>query len=249
MQIAAMTFTLALTVILPLGLMLLCRKKGGRWSTFCIGAGTFILFALLLEQIFHSLVLLSPLGGPLQSNIWLYAIYGGLAAGLFEETGRFVAFRFFLKKQTEPVTALAYGAGHGGIEAVLIVGLTMVNNMVLLASAKSGTLTDPYLIATAETLAAIPAGSFLWAAFERASAILLHVALSVLVFAAVHQAKERWLFPVAVLIHAGADALAVLLNSRAPVAVTELAALAVAILAAVFAVKVYQSWHNISEPI
>ena len=241
MQIAAMIFTAVFSVILPLGLMLWVRRKGGRWSAFFVGAGIFILFAMILEQILHSLVLYSPLGGIVQNNIWLYALYGGLAAGLFEETGRYVAFRFFLKKRREAVTPLAYGAGHGGIEAVLIVGLTMVNNMVLLASANSGSLTDPALIEAAEALSAIPAGMFLWAAFERASAILLHVALSVLVFAAVHKPEKRWLFPAAILLHAGLDALSVLLSSRMPVAVTEFAALLYAVLVALWAARVYRN--------
>ena len=241
MKIAAMAFTAIVTFALPLGLMLWYQRKGGRWSSFFAGAGTFILFALLLEQLFHALVLFSPLGGTIQNTLWLYALYGGLAAGLFEETGRFVAFRFFLKKQKEPITALAYGAGHGGVEAVLIVGLTMVNNIVLLAVANSGTALEPSMAAAAEALAATAAGMFLWSAFERVVAIILHIALSVLVFAAVREAKKHGFFVAAVLIHAGVDALAVVLGGSMPVAVTELAVLAVTVLTALFAAKVYRN--------
>lgn len=240
MRIVVMAFTAILTVVLPLGLMLRYRRKGGTWSSFFTGVGVFILFALILEQLFHALVLFSPLGGTIQNTLWLYALYGGLAAGLFEETGRFVAFRFFLRKQKEPVTALAYGAGHGGVEAVLIVGLTMVNNIVLLAVANSGAPLEPSMAAAVETLAATPAGMFLWSAFERVVAIILHIALSVLVFASVREAKKHGLFVAAVLIHAGVDALAVVLGGSMPVAVMELAVLAVTVLTALFAAKVYR---------
>ena len=67
----------------------------------------------------------------IRGNIWLYALYGGLMAGLFEETGRYLAFSFALKKyRAKNVNALMYGAGHGGFEAIVIVGLTMINNIV-----------------------------------------------------------------------------------------------------------------------
>ena len=52
-------------------------------------------------------------------------LYGGLMAGVFEETGRYVSFKWFLKKETRIQDGLSYGIGHGGIEAMLIVGQCM----------------------------------------------------------------------------------------------------------------------------
>ena len=34
-----------------------------------------------MEQLFHGLVLFSGIGAVIQGNIWLYGLYGGLAAG------------------------------------------------------------------------------------------------------------------------------------------------------------------------
>ena len=62
---------------------------------------------MVLERIFHFLVLQSGAGTVIQGNIWLYALYGGLAAGIFEETGRFLAFRFVLRGRQDRITALA----------------------------------------------------------------------------------------------------------------------------------------------
>ncbi len=245
MQTAAIAFTGLLTLALPLGLMLWYRRMGGRWSDFFTGAGTFVLFALVLEQLLHTLVLRSPLGGAVQNTIWLYGLYGGLAAGLFEETGRFVAFRFFLKKHTAPATALAYGAGHGGAEAVLVVGVTMVNNLLLLSMLQSGAITDPAVLSAAQAVAAAPAGMFLWAALERVAAVALHVCNSVLVFVAVRQPGKGRLFCVAVLAHAAVDFLAVVLNATAGVAAAELATVAVTALVACLATKVYQNLQKI----
>ena len=136
-SILAILFTLAFSIAFPIGLMFYFRKKGGKWRTFLIGAATFVVSAMVLESILHNLLFLTPLWPILQGNIWLYGLYGGLAAGVFEETGRFLAIKLFLKNEREPITALSYGIGHGGAEAILLVGVTMVNNLVLAVMASA----------------------------------------------------------------------------------------------------------------
>ena len=111
--------------------MLWFRRRGGKWIAFLTGAVTFILFALILESILHNLLFLTPLWAVFQGNIWLYGLYGSLATGVFEETGRLLAFKLFLKSEREPITALSYGIGHGGAEAILLVGLTMVKEPLI----------------------------------------------------------------------------------------------------------------------
>ena len=239
-SILAILFTLAFSIAFPIGLMLYLRRKGGKWIAFLTGAVTFILFAMILESILHNLLFLTPLWAVLQGNIWLYGLYGGLAAGVFEETGRLLAFKLFLKNEREPVISLSYGIGHGGAETILLVGLTMVNNLVLAAAVSAGGTTDPAVLEQAEQLASTPAGMFLWAAFERFGAIILHLSLSVLVFAAVRAPGKKWLFPAAVLIHAVADFIAVVSNTYLPVAATEIIVLVFAVMAALFARKVYR---------
>ena len=238
-SILAILFTLAFSIAFPIGLMLYLRRKGGKWIAFLTGAVTFILFAMILESILHNLLFLTPLWAVLQGNIWLYGLYGGLAAGVFEETGRLLAFKLFLKNEREPVISLSYGIGHGGAEAILLVGLTMVGNLVLATAVSAGGITDPAVIEIAEQLASTPAGMFLWAAFERFGAIILHLSLSVLVFAAVREPGKKWLFPFAILSHAAADFIAVVSNAYLPVAATEIIILALAVMAALFARMVY----------
>lgn len=52
-------------------------------------------------------------------------------AGLFEETGRFLAMRYVLKKEHGNAhNALMYGAGHGGLEMFVILSLGMINNLI-----------------------------------------------------------------------------------------------------------------------
>lgn len=239
--IAAMVAVIILVITAPLGTMLFLHKRGGTWTIFLIGAGTFILFAMILEQLFHSLVLSSGIGSVIKGNIWLYGLYGGLTAGLFEETGRFLAFRFALRRRQDRTTSLAYGIGHGGIEAFLITGLTMVNNLILGLTYANGRTIPDEVIPAVEALLAVPAGMFLWSGFERLTAMALHTALSILVFASVRTSR-RWLFPTAILIHAVVDFAAVVTNFYLPVAATELLALMLTAVSVLWAARIYKNF-------
>lgn len=238
-MVAAMILVLLLTIAVPLRVMIFLHRRGGSWRTFLVGAVTFILFAMVLESILHNLVLRSGIGPALQGNIWLYGLYGGLAAGVFEETGRFLAFRYVLKNRRDRVTALSYGIGHGGIEAFLLAGLTMAGNLALGIAYTNGAALPEEIVPSIESLLTTPPVTFLWAGVERLSAMTLHMALSVLVYAAVRTKKWR-LFPAAVLLHLAVDFAAVISNAFLPMAATEGLVLLFSVLAAVWAAQIYK---------
>lgn len=236
-----------MTLLLPLGVMFFLRRRGGTWTAFLTGAGTFVLFAMILEPILHDLVLRSPAGVAIQGNILLYGLYGGLAAGLFEEMGRLLAFRFVLKNHPGRITALSYGIGHGGVEALLLVGLTMVSNLILGLSHAAGTPLPEEAAAAAEAILSTPASLFLWSGLERLSAMALHMSLSVLVFASVRTGK-CWLFPAAIGVHAAVNFAAVVSNTHLPVAVTEAVVVLLTALAALWAARIYRTLPLSQEP-
>lgn len=229
-NIAAMLVTLAICLILPIGLCIFWKiKTKAKLSAFFIGCGTFFLFALVLEQILHAVVFAAA-GEVIQGNIWLYALYGGLAAGIFEETGRLLAMRFCMKKSLNRQNAIMYGIGHGGIEAILITGITYISNLVMVIIINSGGL-DAMLAALDESTAAaaytqlsqlwlLSPVSFLMAGVERISAITLHIALSWLVYQAVKGRKPGY-YLLAVGIHFLVDAGTLLLIQVIPVAALE----------------------------
>ena len=108
------------------------KKHQAKLSTILIGAGTFIVFALVLESIVHQIVLKGPSGAIIQGKTLYYALYGGLMAGLFEETGRFLAMKFLLKKEpTETKPGVSYGLGHGGVEMVIVFGISMISTLTM----------------------------------------------------------------------------------------------------------------------
>jgi uncharacterized membrane protein YhfC len=144
---------------------------------------------------------------------------------VFEETARFIAFLFLKRRNYSGVAnALSYGAGHGGIEAILLTGMTMINNLIvsLLANIRilppketfgaSGGITEASINQINDAiriLSRTDSGLFLVAGLERIFAINIHIALSVIVWYSV-MSKKVWLFPLAILLHAAVDVPAVL---------------------------------------
>ena len=223
------------------------KKHNANVATILIGAGVFVVFALVLESLVHQIVLKGPRGAAIQGNVLYYALYGGLMAGLFEETGRFLAMKFLLKKEpTAPKAGVSYGLGHGGVEMMLLFGLSMISTFAMAVMMNAGmtdTLTagvpaeaQGQVTAQLEQIKAATAGEFLLGLWERFSALILQVSLSILVWAAARKGgKWLWLFPVAILLHALVDGIAVILSKSAGMVTVELIIMALAIAVAALA--------------
>lgn len=217
----------------PIALLIYYKRKGADILPFFIGCAVFVLFALILEALMHQLVLkVLPVGEKIMGNTLLYALYGGLAAGVFEETGRYLAFRTVLKKRLgNDRNALMYGAGHGGIEAILLLGFAYISNIVMsvlinagqteLLTAGTAGEAAAQLKAVFETLTATAPWTYLLGMAERAVAITTHICLSVLVWFAAKKPGKGWLFPLAILLHAALDGIMVILAAHLPVAAVE----------------------------
>ena len=210
----------------PMVLLFYYKKRGAQVAPFFVGCGVFVVFALLLESLAHQLVLKRlPVGERIVGSTLLYALYGGLMAGLFEETGRFLAFKTVLKNRLgNDKNALMYGAGHGGAEAVLLLGFAYASNLVMSALINMG-LTDTLtkglsgdllaqMTAIFVTLTDTPAWTYLLAIVERCVAMATHISLSVLVWFAAKKPGKLWLYPLAILLHAAFDGLMAVLAAR-----------------------------------
>ena len=116
LSIAAMVFSALVGIAVPVVLYIVFRKKGANHLPFWIGCITFVLFAFVLERLTLSVVMKTPFWTAVTGNLLLYGIVAGLFAGVFEEAGRFLAFKTVLrKKRGNDQNALMYGAGHGGV--------------------------------------------------------------------------------------------------------------------------------------
>ncbi|MFR3907335.1 MAG: YhfC family intramembrane metalloprotease, partial [Christensenellales bacterium] len=150
----------------------------------------------------------------MQSNLWAYGLYGALAAGVFEETGRLCAFKLFFKKKDDRCEGVMYGIGHGGVESVLVSGLTMISYIAISAIINlSGGMAGLTVLGIGEDTASVLMTAFtgtnpfmyLVSGIERIMAIAFHISMSVLVFAAVKQKGRGWYYPLAIGLHALLD--------------------------------------------
>ena len=196
-------------------------KKKEPFTTVLIGAFAFILFAIALEKPIQNMVIdtSGAIGQFLEARPFLWALVVALFPGIFEETGRLIAFKTVLKNRKNRETAISYGIGHGGMEVMLVLGVTYISNIVysvMVNTGVFGTVVDAVAAETPElleTVSAIPAqlatfsfGTLGLALFERTSAVLFHIGASILVF---YACKDKlWLYPLAILLHTAMDLLA-----------------------------------------
>lgn len=230
---------------------------------FWVGVMVFIAFSRMLEMIPHSLFLLSsnPVSKAINGNVVLYVIYAATVAALFEETGRYLAFRFVLTKHPNKETAVTYGIGHGGIECILVLGVTyiqyyaygqLINNgsMDKMLSAYQGQLTVCGCIKPADhQYQGGNTETCYMADLERISAMMVQVALSILVFQAVYVAGKKYMYWVAVALHFLMDVPAALYQKGVlKLLPTEIILFVYAALVLAFGVKIYQGLKTGGTP-
>jgi len=212
LSIIFMCLSAVVSVGLPVLLFIALRKKYGlKAAPMLAGAAAFIVFALVLEQLLHMIVLRPSPDGTigLKSNPLLYMLYGCFAAGIFEETARFLSFSLLKKKYSGIGAGLSYGIGHGGFESAVLVGASLVSGVVICVMYNMGIADSLGLPAQViEQLAAVKdMNPFLLLAggFERISAMVIQISLSLVVWHSVNKKDNWWLFPAAILLHAIAD--------------------------------------------
>ena len=237
---------------IPVALFIYFRKeRHADILPFFVGCGVMLLFALILESAVHRVVLQSSAGSMIRQNVWLYALYGGLMAGLFEETGRWIAFKTVLRKnQDRDVNALMYGAGHGGFEAAVVLGVTMIGNLVFAVLINSGnaasltsSLSGPALTqmeGLLEGLKTMSPYTCLIEIIERIFAVTVQISLSVLVWFAAKDRNRLYLYPAAILIHFLVDGAAVVLTGfQVPSLAVEAVIGVMAVLSAAYAKRIW----------
>ena len=140
-KLAACVVTLLVSLVLPLALpfALSLKYRGeGLWKAWLVGAAGFV-----VPQVLIRLPILSYLGTRAdfvafaQNHLLVYALGLAFTAGLFELSGRY-AGASVLRKDLTFRRAVIMGLGHGGIEAIILVGLSYVRNIAFLVSMMTG---------------------------------------------------------------------------------------------------------------
>ena len=194
--------------------------------TAVIGAAVFFVFAIVLEKPIQNALLFptqmmlpeTAVSRFFAAHPVLLALAAGLFPGVFEETGRLVAYKTLLKKRKNRETAISCGIGHGGFEVMYLMGMTYVTYIAYAVMINTGTFRTVIdqvaavapdqvgsVYAVADQLAAISFTDLGLAIAERISAVLFHIGASILVFYACRDRKSAWLYPLAVLLHTAMD--------------------------------------------
>lgn len=188
--------TLLVSLVLPVVVLIVFaarNKKQGIVSAWLLGAAGFFVTQILIRlPVLTVLQSQSWFLSFSQNHLFLYAFGLAFTAGLFELAGRYGVARIMAKNLTLR-RSLAAGLGHGGIEAILLVGMTYVNNLIYIVMINTGAF-DALISQTAalgvdvsqlelirqQFVATVPA-MFLLGGFERLLAITGHAAMSTLV--------------------------------------------------------------------
>ncbi|CAG7653466.1 YhfC family intramembrane metalloprotease [Paenibacillus allorhizosphaerae] len=229
-----MTIVLALVITAAVYLL---RKERIALKPMLIGALVFLLFSQVLEKGLHVYMLqLNPVTAAWLQHAWLFATYGALAAGVFEELGRYVAFRWWLKRRRSWGDGLSFGLGHSGVEALLIGVVGGAQMLALAVMYNNGTLQQKLGGLPPETAEALVAGLsgtplhlYVLGGVERIAAFLLHLAFSIMVLQGVRSRRFHYVLA-AIGLHAAVDFVPALYQAKA---VSVYAAEAVVVLAGI----------------
>lgn len=194
MNVVCFVFTLFITGIFPAAMLIgLLAGKSRCLKSYLAGMATFLVFQILLRV--PILNWMSSMGWQsilFLKSPWLYALFLGFTAALFEEGGRFFTMRLFMKKERGTCEDVVFGIGHWATEALYIIGINAVYTLFV----------NPGLIS-------VMGSNFFIGGLERLFVLPVHVAFSVMVMKAVRERKYLWLV-LAVFLHTAVDAFCVL---------------------------------------
>ncbi len=228
-QMGLLILATILMIVSPLVIAIIwTKKKKERFSTVLVGATTFLLFVVILEKPLQALLIAPTQMGLADTGISqflsvrpiLWALIVGLFPGVFEETGRLVAYKTVLKKRKNRETSISYGIGHGGFEVIFLTGVTYATYVayaVMINNGTFGTVVDQAmtqapgqadsLMTVASGLASFSVANLTLSIIERVFAVLFHIGASIFVFYACKDKSRFWLYPLAIILHTAMDSI------------------------------------------
>lgn len=211
--------TITFIILYPLVLAAFVRQRlAVGWKYFGFGALIFFLFQIISRIPLTTAIQVVLTPQLKTSPVLLYLWLGILAVtvGLFEEVGRYVGYRWLMRREEKTWSkAVMYGLGHGALKSILLVGgstlvlfVTMTifaSNLDLVPVSQRATIMQQL-----QNINTTPAWVQLFLAWERLWIIPINVALSVMVLQVFRGRSINWLW-LAVLCHAVVDGVSVAL--------------------------------------
>lgn len=236
LSIIFMAVTLLISVGIPVVLTIYMYKKY-KISIKAVFIGALMFF------IFQGVIRI-PVLSALQLTSWFRGVYSlypvavmfviALTAALFETTGRYIGMKFILKDSLEWKNGVAYGIGHGGVEAILLVGMTYIANLIYSLLINTGLVNASGPI---NALVATRPDMFLAAGVERLFTMIFHIALSLIVLYGIMYKKRPFIL-LCILLHTLVDWIIPLIaTNKADIWITEMFVAIIGILSFIFILK------------
>jgi uncharacterized membrane protein YhfC len=204
--VASLAIAAFVDLLAPLALAIfLARRYQGRWRYWLYGLLVFLLFqgitrvpAMIYFQTRPAVA--EALKEP--AWFWTFLLFAAFTAGLFEEGGRWLAFRFLIPAaERRWRTALMLGAGHGGLESIGIGALTLASLVGYLAISLLSTQSFGSYASQIEEARKQFVGLQGWepllGGWERLGALAIQVALTVMVLQAFLRGSRWWWYALA----------------------------------------------------
>ncbi len=141
----------------------------------------------------------------MKDSPWAYYIFQAIFAGIFEEVGRYLIFRYAIPNKDKYRDSVSYGIGHGGLEYVIVnqVSAMFLFNFVMgflyktqgiEAIVKYGISADD-AVQSLTRIAEIGFTQTIVTMLAYFSSMAFHISMSVLVFTSFHHSFDyKWLF-------------------------------------------------------
>jgi uncharacterized membrane protein YhfC len=209
--LASVLFQYPVMIFFPLVLGWWIRRRYGvGWGIFWAGAATFILSQIVHLPLNYALGLLGGGRGVALLPLPAMALVAGLSAALCEEGARWIVLTFFLKQCRRWDQGLQYGAGHGGVEAIIFGVLALISfvSMIALRSVNLSALNLGGASVQAQAQMtqywSTPWYMSMLGGLERVFAITLQIALALLVVRSVARRQPLYLLA-AIGLHTAVD--------------------------------------------
>ncbi len=196
--------TIAFVVFYPILLAVFTHQRYKvEWRYFFFGVAIFAIFQLFTRVPLVAVAgtLLRPVLTTSKLALWIYLFILALTAGLTEEIGRWVGYRWFMGREEKTwAKGVMYGLGHGGLESIVLVGggaILSLIGLLVVQSIDLGGLNAAQQQSIHNQFAAIatqPVWLPLLGAWERLWTVLIQVALSLVVLQGFTRGRQgRWL--------------------------------------------------------
>ena len=190
-----------LAIVIPiLAGAFLAQKYGLTWKLFLYGAAAFVLAQLVHIPLNLALAKFIPALAP-QGDMLARALVFSFTAAITEEPARYSVLKGKLNWARSWKEALMFGAGHGGLESILV-GLSLLGTFISMSALR----TDPAQLAqlppeqqalVQQQLQTFWSASWqvsLMPAVERFFTLIIQISLAVIVMQAFLRGGWRWLW-------------------------------------------------------